>query len=256
MAGRKFMPYGRRKQHRRAAKKALKKSQKRFLKTYNYKFMLPQQVIVSSQATGGQFNVYTDGTKAVPGPVLQSNLVTAASLTGFVHNTDVGWSSTFKLSDCENFSKYVDLYDAYKINSVTLKLEYLNNVAAAGSSGVMPTAYLAMDQDSAVAPTNIQSVQGYQGCIRKKFGADGRTLSFKFRPYISLGTQRDIGPTITAHSVVQKAPWLDCLQSDVPHYAIKCWMTDLYAVGNSTGSTGFRLQWIYDISFRSPTDVT
>jgi hypothetical protein len=254
----KFMPYGRRK-NRRAAKKALKKRNKRFLKSYNYKFKLPQQVLVCSQTTGGQFNVFSDSTSATPGPLLQTNINFTPSLTGFTGATDCGWSTTHKLSDCEYFSKYVDLYDAYKINTITLELEYLNNTATASDGGLMPTAYLAMDQDSAVSPTALIDVQGYQGVLKKSFGSGSkdRVMKFKWRPYIGVGTQSNAGGVIGNHAVVTKAPWLDCVQPDVPHYALKCWLTDLFAPGGALPGVqnGFRLQWTYDISFRSPTDA-
>jgi len=252
----KFMPYGRRK-HRRAAKKALKKRNKRLLKTYNYKFKLPQQILAASQSTTGLLQVVNSGTGTNPGPLLQTGVFNKASITGFTGMYDSGLAVTFKLSDCENFSKYVALYDAYKINSVTLELEWLNNVAAVNGSGLCPTAYLVLDQDSSTTPGSINDVAGYQGVIRKCFGSGSsdRRMKFTMRPYVSVGVENTIGGT-TAHAIVQKSPWIDCISTDVPHYAMKAWLTDLYVPGNNNSQNGFRLQWTYDITFRSPIQAT
>jgi len=245
----KFMPYGRRKMYRRKAKRALKKSQKRFLKTYNYKFQLPPQVIVASQSTGGIVNVFGDGTNNVP--LTPAALTVNPSLTGFAGFCELAFGTSFQLSNIENYSKYVDLYDAYKINSITLKLTYLNNNSIAGGSGLMPTCYLAWDQDSDFTPANIQAIKGIQGVRTLHFGADRTTMVFKFRPTMALVAQGSI-----PGSAVTKSSWIDSVRPDVVHYAIKAWITDFYAPGISTTANGFRLDWTYDVSFRSPTDAT
>jgi len=184
-------------------------------------------------------------------PLVNSKRSVFPSASGLPNFFDVTLATSFKLSDCTNWPAFTSMYDAYKINSVTCNIEYLNNVSAVNSTGLMPSLYLYWDQDDAVVPTNVVLLQQKQGVKRRQFGNRGVTsIRTSGRPKLSVGAI-DSGGVLDA-SIVMKSQFLDCVNSNIQHYALKMAITDLYLPGSSAVTQAIRFNWKYNVSFRAP----
>lgn len=226
-------------------------------KPYNYRFKPPPQLLVASSTvaapnqTAWQFSIVNDA-GALPLTNNATNLQIIGSSTGLSNFCDIGLACTFKLDDCITYQSFTQLYDAYKITKVSLTIEYLNNVSGIGGAALMPTIYMYYDQDDANVPTSQVRVIGKQGMRLHHFntGKQAKT-TFKFSPTIPQLAIADAEGTISQAMVASKPQWIDCAAPSVPHYAFKALITDLYAPGVPVVNV-FRLNWTYDVQFRSP----
>jgi len=190
-----------------------------------------------------------------PSPVLNaplkaSNCTLYPSTTGFAQYKDLAFATNHLLEDIQNHTAFTAMYDAYKINYITLRIENLNNVAVNNGAGLMTTVYLAWDQDSSVTPATVTDLTGIQGVQVRQFGSQNNNIKLKFRPNVATANQNSGG--VNTAAMVQKSPWIDCAHTNINHFATKCWMTDLFLLANPNCTTGYRLNWTYNVSFRSP----
>lgn len=226
-------------------------------KKYTYDFNLLPQLLLCDPATGG----WTIPINAQNGqkPLLTgaANFTQLSNATGLTNVADLALSASFKFSDVANFSQYQILYDAYKINSISMTIEYLNNSVGVGTVGTMPTLYVYNDQDDAVVPPSVQSIIGKTGFKRFQFGNNSRTkFSYKWRPTNAtlLG-----GPASTAITAgIGKSSWLNCANvgADVLHYSLKMILADVSTFNTLNSVNAFRISWKYNISFRSPLNAS
>jgi len=193
------------------------------LKSYKYQFKLTSQVLVSSTA-GGALVQSTSGGLA---PIGGSSIVMHSGSCGLTNFFDVAIAVSFRLKDIVNYATFASMYDAYKIGKVGLELSYLNNVASQQVAGFMPTSYMYWDQDDSTPPPSLSTIQGKQGVKIRQFGQGSKiTQRFSCRPVTAGFVQSSAG---TANALIaNKSQWLDCLNPDVNHYAIKIFITDLY----------------------------
>ena len=231
-------------------------------KTYNYKFhLLPQVLISDPLLTTMNFvtNPLASGQRPLDNGSTFAQYPGACTLPGFV---DLAFACTFRLADIQNLTPYIQMYDAYKINSITLELEYLNNSSLVGSTGLMPTVRVYNDQDDAIPPPNLTSLVAKTGTRMKQFGHGSQTkFRFTFKPTILKDVGNNTVGAGTTISSIAKSCWLNCngSGSSVDHYSMKMWISDVYAPGPLTTvkyANGFRFNWIYNVSFRSPTEAT
>lgn len=218
------------------------------MKPYSFKFKLPAQ-IQTSQASAGllDFSVLTTAGTVPLNNTKRTVYPSASGLAGFY---DIAYATTFQLADIRNVAAWAQMFDAYKIMRVGCSIEYLNNVSAVNSTGLMPSLYTYWDQDDANIPLSVVQIQGKQGVRRQQFGNKGVT-SYKTsaRPHVA----QDVlaaGGSIAA--IVGKSQWLDCVSTDVQHYALKMVITDVYLPGSSAVTQAFRFNWTYDVCFRAP----
>jgi len=252
-----------RRPRRRARKARLYKSMRGgALKTYSYNFKLLPQFLTNTSlgavdivpAAGGTgFNPIRQLSASPPGV---TNLTSTSPLfsPGGPY-IDVGLAASHCLSDLSNFNAYAAMYDAYKINYVKVELEFLSNVAAVQGNGVMPTIWLWWDQDDAVAPTVVTNPTGNMGSRCFHPTADKTRFSMKYRPMIRDTVQGSLSG-VTNNAVVRKSTWINCTQTDVPHYAFKAFITDYFAQAPTGGHTSFRINFTYNITFRTPLLTT
>jgi len=218
------------------------------MKPYRFKFSLPAQILTSAGTTGMSFSTATG---SGPVPLTDAQRILYPSNNGLVGFYDVGMATSFKLTDLAQHTAFTGMFDAYKINKVSLNIEYLNNVSAVNTTGLLPSVYLYWDQDDATIPSiGGLNIQAKQGVKRIQFGNKSRTtVRTSGRPKMSIAVA---GSTLPEASMIVKSSWLNCLTDDVTHYALKMYFTDLYLPGSAAVQQAFRFNWVYDVSFRAP----
>jgi len=224
------------------------------MKPYRFKFTVPAQILIPDGATGMSFSTATG---SGPLPLKDSEIINYPSNNGLVGFKDIGLATTFKLTDLANYAEFTHMFDAYRVNKVTCEIQYLNNVSAVNTTGLMPSIYLYWDQDDAVIPSiGGLNIQGKQGVKRIQFGNKARTsIRTSGRPKLQalVGSDSTVGADA---AVVMKSTWLDCLSPEVNHYALKMYITDLYLPNTLAVQQAFRFNWTYDVSFRAPLLTT
>lgn len=220
------------------------------LKHYNYSFKLAPQCINSSQTTANTA-VLNNNSPLFP---IQTAGFTGniSSSTGFADICDWAASCTHAISDINNITNFTAMYDAYRLNSVTVTVEYLSNSSAVSSGSVMPTFYMYWDQDDATIPPNLRSILGKQGVKKWKPTASNLTRRFTFKPQLAVGVESDAAGVTTNVVIPGKSNWIDCSTPRVPHYAFKIYCQDFTAYGSTTSWNVVRLHYTYNVSFRSP----
>ena len=219
------------------------------LKHYDYTFKLQPQSIVSD-LSGQQAVVIVNPANSIV-PIKPSSLTTVGSSLGSLVNA-LDWSAacTFKLSDIANFSDFTEMYDAYKINSITVELQYLSNSAAVNGSGILPTFYMYWDQDDSTPPPTLKNILGKQGVKKWQPSSNRLTKKFKFIP-IAANVAQDAA-SLQPVIVPNKSQWIDSLSANVPHYAFKMFTQDWLTPGATPIVNVVRLHYTYNVSFRSP----
>lgn len=227
-----------------------KATNKAEMKPYRFKFHPASQVLTSNTTAGALTLSASAG--AGQFPVTASTYLIPASSNGLPQYFDIGLAVNFKLSDLSAYPFYTALFDAYKLGKVTLNLEYLNNVSLASGAGLMPTVYMYWDQDDAAIPANLSVITRRQGVKIRHFGNHSKTVqSITIKPIPSMVVGDGAGGTIQA-GVPTKSQWLNCVDDNVPHNALKIFITDVYLPGGTTVNQAFRFNWTYDVAFRSP----
>lgn len=186
-------------------------------------------------------------------------VTTFPSQTSLTNIVDASVACTHELNDILSAPSFAGQYDAYRINSVTLNVEYLNNMASTNGAGLMPTMYMYWDQDDAAVPSTLGSILGKMGVRRFQFGDKAKlNYTIKYKPTVATAGLQTPTPTsltsITTNQV-QKSPWLNCLFPTVKHYGIKIVICDIFAPGTASANA-FRFNFKYNVSFRAPLNLT
>jgi len=223
------------------------------LKTYNYNFQLAPQLIQSSLSAISTVALNTNSPNV---PIDSSGgFLNLSSTVGFPGVADWSAACTHKLNDIANFAQFTALYDAYKINSVTVTLEYLSNSANVNGGGIMPTFYMYWDQDDAIPPTTVATMLGKTGV--KKFQPTSSKLMKKFRYVPVTANLAFTSSSVGAPAIIpNKSQWIDCQNTNVEHYALKLYGQDFTAQGNPASLNMLRVHYTYNVSFRSPLRCT
>lgn len=221
-------------------------------KTYTYKMTPNPTYITNSHDEQGLGVVITSPLSV---PVIQPNIsLTTPSKTGFFGYYDFGVSVPFALNDLANYTAFTGLYDQYRINSVTLDLQFLSNSAQVNGAGLLPTIYAIVDEDDAITPLLQSTITGRQGHKVFKFGNGDRT-SFKIniRPRIAVVNQATSNPTLPPTAVGKQQSinaWVDCNSPTVQYYGLKLWFSDVLLFNNIACNTAFKWTWTYNVSFK------
>lgn len=228
-------------------------------KPYTYQFkLLPQLITVNNDPAVSLIAwkvANPGGAGALAGiqPLSQSELGYFSPANGFSNCCDLGLATAFQLTDIVNYTAYQTMYDAYRINKVTMTIEYLNNVINAGLQSFMPTIWMYYDQDDQGLPTTASLLTGKQGVKKHVFGSDKKnSVSFSFTPTVQQTVAASSG---SANALVASKPqFINCAYPSIPHQALKLWISDCPArlTADSIVESAFRINWTYDVSFRSP----
>lgn len=165
----------------------------------------------------------------------------AGALTGC---WDFTMASQFQLSSVIDAADLTSLYDRYKIVGVSLKIHYLHNSSFIPGQANLPTLYYAFDGDDAnvpATPTDV-AVKGY--CKSRVLNANRPTVVY-IKPRI---TKEIYNSPLTTGFSSEKACWLDCASSGIPHFGLKMAITDW--VGGADNNNALRIQPTYYLQLR------
>lgn len=220
------------------------------LKHYNYSFKLAPQLVNSSPTTANTA-VLNNNSPLFP---IQTAGFTGniSSSTGFTDICDWSAACTHAISDINNINNFTAMYDAYRLNSVTVTIEYLSNSVAVNAGYVLPTFYMYWDQDDATIPPNLRSILGKQGVKKWQPTASRLQKRFTFKPQLAVGVESDAAGVTTNVVIPGRTNWIDCSTPRVPHYAFKIYCQDFAAAGSVNAWNLVRLHYTYNVSFRSP----
>lgn len=242
-------------------------------KVYTYSFKLESQYLRSGIGgtqppvvlTGpAQGPIQPTGTLSPPyyGPSVSLN----ANQMSLANLYDMGLACTFSAQDIGNIAAFQQIYDQYRINSVTLTIENQfpadGTIAGAPGSVAMqipePTLYVLEDHDSAAVPTALSSLVGFAGVKRVALGSKDRnsfTYTFRPRPIAVMETVTTGTGALgtTASAVMKNGTWLDCTNINIAHYGMKGWLTNWLVTGLPELLSAYRFTWTYNLSFKQPT---
>lgn len=222
------------------------------MKPYTFNFKLRPQILLNDAATIGSVSfVLGSGGGNAPLTNAAANLSINTSSAGLIGFSDVALGCPIQLEDIASYAAYTSVFDAYKINYVTARIEYLNNSALVNGTGLLPTVHMYWDQDDAAPPPSLQSISGKQGAKLFCPGSNKRSGVLKFRPLTRNGV--NTASTVSGAIVPNKAQWINCTAGNVPHYGFKAYITDFFSPGPAAPATNaFRIHWTYNVSFRAP----
>ena len=222
------------------------------LKTYDYVFKLPPQ-IVKDNIPGQAFGL-SNAAGAGLRPLTNTKINPLGPTNGLSNYMDITFATSFMLADIANFTQFTALYDAYCITKVVCHVEALSNVAVVNGTGLMPSLYHYWDNDDAVVPPTVGSLYGKQGVKRRQFGNRSQTT------YACSGTPKPLTDSANLVSFINvgKKQWIDCVDTTAEHYGLKMALTDVYYPPPVPGAsiTAFRFNWTYHVSFRAPLTTT
>lgn len=232
------------------------------LKSYKYNFQLSSQCVANVPGVAGVVQLAEVEASVPNRPIYSSyagpapfspidNCVVKPGTCGLSGFYDLSGAVTFRLSDCQNASTFAAMYDAYRFGKVSLNFEYLNNFSSVSTGGLMPTVYMYWDQDDATNPPSLTSISRKQGVRRTQIGNKGKTaVRWSCIPTTSqvLGSAAGLAPA----GVNTKRQWINCTTTNVDHYALKFYITDVYLPTSDGVTQAFRFNWTYNIEFRSP----
>lgn len=155
-----------------------------------------------------------------------------------------GMSAQFQLSSVVDPADLTDLFDRYKITGVALKFQFLNNNGLISGKHNLPTIYYAWDGDDAATPISANTVLTKAYCKTKVLNAN--TI---FKAYIKPRVTKELfnGTSIVPGYSSERAPFIDCSSSSVPHYGMKFWITN-WLGGES--NIALRIQPTYYLAMR------
>jgi len=226
------------------------------LNTYCFQMTLPAQYIVPG-ATAYSVDLGSGGVNPSPNtPIsLVETLNTGGTSSLGANYLDISFATSHALNDCFNFASFANMFDAWRLDSVTAVIEYLVNSSSIGVTPAMPTVYMYNDQDDALFPTSIRQIAAKQGVVIWQPSATDTVKAFTYKPRCAISAvvgTGDTGPALVA----SPGKWVNCTYASAKHYAGKFAISDWYSPGStafpSSRNGAFRITWKYNISFRGP----
>lgn len=174
------------------------------------------------------------------------------TMTGAATESDN--SDTFALSNVVGYTELTNLYDQYKIKSVTMKFHLISNPDRLTTPGTDPAAnyltppnypklwyYRDYDDSSALTLAQMREV----GKAKFKILKPNSVVSIKLRPAVLTQLYRTAVTTGYSPTWVKR---IDCSQSDIPHYGLK-WIMESDGVTLFTNSQYLlRIEYVYNLT--------
>lgn len=170
-----------------------------------------------------------------------NNVLTLSSLV-----TENGFTFTFSLSQIRNPTDFTNLFDMYQITKVDLYLKLISNPDASTvntlAGGYFPVLWFIRDYDDGgtLSVATMQEKQGAKRIVLKPDMINKISVVPKF--------QKMVYQTLTSTGYGPGSGFLDCVDSTVPHFALK---TVLQAP-NAGVDWYVECQAKYHISFKGP----
>lgn len=127
---------------------------------------------------------------------------------------DIAGASAFNLNLVPNASEFTSLFDQYRIDKIVWTLMPRGNSAEQGTNNTNTKIFSVLDYDDETAPANLNTLLQYPNVKCTTLSRDHkRTLVPKF------ATQTYISAVATGYGA--RTGWLDCDNSNVPHFGVK-----------------------------------
>jgi len=157
--------------------------------------------------------------------VLSLGTISAAQ-SGGPNLFDIPFSMQFSLNQLDSASDITNIADKYRIVNALVKLTTSNVALGAGAGLVMPHVEYIVDHDDASTPS-ISQITQKMGVRNVGFNQRGQ-LAFYCKPKPTFQVYNGVS---TAYSIPARSPYLDCNNSDVPHYGIKGILRSVFLPG-------------------------
>jgi len=216
----------------------------------------PQYISGSISGTPGIITISSGSPTAPifptqPGTSYPRQMLATAAVSGVPQSYDMGVAFTFALNDLVNHSAFTGMFDQYRLESVTVRITSLNNTTTLNTRGGLTSIYTVPDYDDNVVPTSIHQVRGRQGSKLVDFGVK-RSYSFTVRPVRTLLVDEGAGNTFTngGSALLSRKAWNDCVYSTTAHFAMKMWIQDFFAPGDSNVVNTLKFDYTYRVAFK------
>lgn len=190
-------------------------------------------------------------------------IVNLSNITGGISGAANFGTYTFSLDQLPNYTEFTNLFDQYRINKVVLKLipqynqstfnvGHANNTATSGQlSGRNPRFMIVNDYDDDTAPVNMDTLRQYAN-VKVYPVMNNKLIKHTITPATQMMAYETIG---TTGYIPKFKQWINCSDSNVPHYAIKWGIEDTSAINNTAASLAnaqvyFRVEASIYLSFK------
>lgn len=153
-----------------------------------------------------------------------------ASATGQTGFYDVPFSMEFRLDQLDTYTDITSIADKYKLTSANVRICGPNTVSI--QSAPLPYIEYVREEDDSVAPS-VGDLNQKMGLRTTGFNQRGQ-CNMRFRPVPS-GLLYNGGAS-SALAVPIRAPYINCSNPAVPHYAVKGVIRGFQANGSGTPS--------------------
>lgn len=180
------------------------------------------EVVISTDSSGIPVITQTNSSWTL------GNTNSSGYLSGAVN---FGISGEFAIKDVRDASDFTQLFDRYKIVGVKLKFLYQQNSVPVGGLTSFPVINYAFDADDSNTPTGIDQLQA-KGYNHEKVLNANSNFSYYIKPRVSKMLYSQSLSGVGGYSS-EKACWIDCQSSSVPHYGFKAWIKDWYTLSSN-----------------------
>ena len=149
-----------------------------------------------------------------------------AASTSLVDSTELAQGFEFKFSDLLGSGEFTALFDRYKIDRVVTTFQLINNPDAYHAPGIAPLTatstnfypkmWYIHDYDDAVAEAIV--VLKERVGVKCRILQPNKTITIVTKPAVAIQTYRT---ALTAGYGPKWNQYIDCAQTDVPHYGLK-----------------------------------
>jgi len=158
---------------------------------------------------------------------------------------DIPFSMGFRLDQLVNYTEFVALFDHYRINGVRIDLKCFYNTSGATNVG-LPWVEHWTDHDDA---TPLSAAQAREVMGTKSAYYSGNKIMTKMfvkpRPLLELASA-DGTP---APGSLMSRSWINCTDTDIPHYGIKGVLHNVY-LGGTAGQNQFQFDVHVNATFK------
>lgn len=171
-----------------------------------------------------------------------------ANITTTALVTPTEFAYNFKLSDLDNNSEFVGLFDQYRIKGVRITFYPPVNVSFVSTSNApnpIGEFYTALDYDDGTVPTGLADINQYQTCRRTYFN---KPHTRYLKPLAVQSGVYQSGGALTGYRSLPSNTWFDCAYPNVIYYGVK----GAYAISQANLATQLliRVSCTYYLQFR------
>lgn len=161
-----------------------------------------------------------------------------------------GLGCQFALTDIIGSSEFTTLFNEYRLDKIVLRISTTTWGAINGTASQMPSAYVFVDHNDAVAPASSQVAQQRDNCQLIDFTVH-KAHYVTFTPKCAQQIYTSGLAVSYGYQANNKSLWLDTTSpsDNTPHYGVKMFFRNFDTVNFS--GTGLRIQPTYYMTFRN-----